>query len=166
MKALVTAVIGLVIAVDCFASQDRIASWNSIEVQTSKSDRDIRVSASANEEGLQKLSMSVDGKTLLVPPSEFADLKKVRLNSLRILFGRYGEYSGLDGVAYQYVSIEFGEPHKTTSGWDYDTADFMFFSGRYQKRTVNRLSSPGQWSVEEKDPGTPSKAKGKISQLK
>ena len=157
-----------------FANQDRINSWSSVTINISPSQGDIQVAVAVEKESLKSLSLTLNGKALAVPPSEFKDLDKVQLNSIRILSGAFdGElmhrFSGAPDqkdIPYHYVELKFGEPIATDGGIEYNSAQFLFHDGKYQKRTVEKLAVNGDETLEDKAPGEEAAPAGKISTLK
>jgi|APLak6261669087_1056070.scaffolds.fasta_scaffold37408_1 hypothetical protein len=147
MKKLVTLIFLTFLVFDAHAYRGNVPEWNSLEVQTVVDNFPIKVAATTSKDRLTSLTVTMQGKHIVVSPQEFSDLLRPQLTTLRVVSPDVKYLPG--PTFFVELSFESGD----LSGAPPSSVSFQFYSQKYMGREIvhHRLAS------ESKLPGQPPK---------
>lgn len=144
MKKFATLIFLILLVFDSHAYRSDAPAWNSLEVQTVVDDFPIKVAATTSKDRLTSLTVTMQGKHIVVSPQEFSDLLRPRLTTLRVTSPDVKYLPG--PTVFVELSFESGD----LSGAPPSSVSFQFYSQKYMGREivhhrhVSEFKLPGQ----------------------
>lgn len=145
MKRIVVLLVFMFIPSFADCSQDEVAQWKEMNISYESGEK-IHISQEIFK--LNALSLSWDGKTIVVPKEELEDIALPIIESLYFSFSKFS-VEPLKDVPYRVIHLEYG-PERYG---EHPEVTFLFYKGRYQERRVRTKISATSWTHEVKKPG-------------
>jgi hypothetical protein len=130
-------------------TQDLIAPWTEVSVVATVDGVLVRGEAKTHNDKITLLSMEVKGRKIIVPVSEYADIRFPQLHTFKII------YSPKDakepwGAA---IALYYGDTTNATDNSDLNDAVFGFSDNKYEQRWTRERVSADTWQHYRKLPG-------------
>lgn len=144
------------------SAQDLASPWSNLTFQVPRESGEATVKISGME-SLTSLTLTIDGKTISVPEGELAAVDLPQLSTAQLLFGAdwYGPYvEGEEKKPHFIIEMRFGEESEFGI---LPSVQFLFHSGKFQERIIQRQSTESMWLELRKIPGEPEEQTGTIT---
>lgn len=162
MKTKLTVILLSVLPLGALVAQNVASPWSNLTFQVTRESDRATVAISGGET-LRSLTLTIDGEKMMVPETELSGVDLPQLNTAQLLFGAdwYGPYvEGEDKKPHFIIEMRFGEESEFGI---LPSVQFLFHSGKFQERIIQRQSTESVWLELRKVPGEAEKQTGTIT---
>jgi len=152
MKKIIILLILMFVPSFAICSQDNLAQWKEMNISYETGEK---INILQDNFKLKALSLTWDGKTIVVPEEELQDISLPLIETLYLSFNEF-TVETLRGVPYRVIHLKY----ESEAFGEFPDVEFLFYKGRYQERMVRKKITATSWKHEVKKPGKPVERSG------
>lgn len=153
MKRIIVLLILILVPSIAVCSKDTRSQWKEMNISFETGEK-IHISQDKFFK-LNALSLTWNGKTIVVPKEELQGIVFPLIETLYLSFNEF-TVENLQGVPYRVIRLKY----ESEAFGEFPDVEFLFYKGRYQERTVRKKITATSWKLEVKKPGKPVERSG------